>query len=44
VSVLGINKWREHALFLLNAQPLAPESGYGLAKFKMINVDENRTK
>jgi probable phosphoglycerate mutase len=44
VSVLGINKWGEHALFLLNAQPLAPESGYGLAKFKMINVDENRTK
>lgn len=44
VSVLGINKWGEHALFLLNAQPLAPACGYGLTKFKMIKVDENRTK
>jgi probable phosphoglycerate mutase len=39
VSVLGINKWGEHALFLLNAQPLAPDHGYGLTKFKMIKVD-----
>lgn len=36
VSVLGVNKWGEHALFLLNAQPLAPEYGYGLGKLKMI--------
>lgn len=39
VSVLGINKWGEHAIFLLNAQPLAPQYGYGLAKYKMIKVD-----
>jgi len=40
LSVLGINKWKEHAVFRLNdLSHLQPGEGYGLRKFKLAAID-----
>ena len=45
VTVLGINKWEEHAVFLLNdVSHLHGGEGYGLFNFKFGNVDAVKQK
>jgi probable phosphoglycerate mutase len=40
LSVLGINKWKEHAVFRLNdLSHLQVEEGYGIHKFKLGAID-----
>ncbi|HAT97874.1 MAG TPA: histidine phosphatase family protein, partial [Acidaminococcaceae bacterium] len=40
VTVLGINKWKEHAIFRLNdLSHLQAGEGYGLHKFKLGAID-----
>ena len=40
LSVLGINKWKEHAIFRLNdLSHLQAQEGYGIHKFKLGGID-----
>ena len=40
LSVLGINKWKEHAIFRLNdLSHLQADEGYGIHKFKLAAID-----
>ncbi len=40
LSVLGINKWKEHAIFRLNdLSHLGMQEGYGIHKFKLGTID-----
>lgn len=40
VTVLGINKWKEHAVFRLNDQShLQKDAGFGLRSFKLGAID-----
>jgi 2,3-bisphosphoglycerate-dependent phosphoglycerate mutase len=44
VTVLGINKWNEHAVFLLNDLSHLHQDGYGVFDFKYGSVDAVRQK
>ena len=44
VTVLGINKWKEHAVFLLNDLSHLHTDGYGVFDFKYGSVDAVRQK
>ncbi len=44
VTVLGINKWQEHCIFLLNAPAEMTSGGYGFVHFKYGNIDEASAK
>ena len=40
LSVLGINKWKEHAIFRLNdLSHLQTQEGFGIHKFKLSAID-----
>ncbi len=45
VSILGINKWKEHAIFRLNdVSHLYSRDGYGVFNFKVGSIDALRQK